>query len=447
MKGAIPLRSVKAFVAFGFLLLSFAMLLPAFNAAGPTVYVVPIEDEVERGLQAFIERALEEAEDADAEAVIFEIDTPGGFVNAADGIARLLSDTKLETIAFVNRDALSAGAFLALNADEIYMHPNSRMGAAQVIDQAGNAAGDKANSAWLSSMENAAASSGRDPLYALAMADAGIDLPELQAAEGQLLTLNAAEAREVGYSEGTVSSIEELLTAKGWQDAQLVAVDETFSETLARFLTNPVVVPFLLSIAALGLLLELFTPGVGIPGFMGLLSLMLFFYGHLVAGLAGYESIVLLVIGLGLLITEFFVPGGIAGILGIAAVLGSIFLAGGDPMATAISILIAMIAATAGMVIIVKFFGKRPHLFKRLILTDATDTKSGYVSAVNRPELVGRLAVTATALRPSGTIKLDDEWIDAVSDGRFIDPKTQVKIIKVEGSRIVVRELEKEEEE
>ncbi|MDS8792121.1 hypothetical protein RLL03_00625, partial [Streptococcus pneumoniae] len=80
----------------------------------------------------------------------------GGFVNAADGIARLVDEAELETLAFINQDALSAGAFLALHNDEIYMHPNGRMGAAQVIDQAGNAAADKANSAWLASMRSAA---------------------------------------------------------------------------------------------------------------------------------------------------------------------------------------------------------------------------------------------------------------------------------------------------
>ena len=221
----------------------------------------------------------------------------------------------------------------------------------------------------------------------------------------------------------------------------------SFSEGLIVILTNPIVVPILLSIAALGLLLEMFTPGLGIPGILGLSSLLLFFYGHVAAGLAGFDSIFLLIVGIGLLLTEFFIPGGVLGIIGLSFILVSILLAGGDLETTAISILIALIVATAGMVIIVKFFGKRPHLFKRFILSDATDTKSGYVSAVNRPELVGQIAVTATALRPSGTIKLNDEWIDAVSDGRFIDPKTQVKIIKVEGSRIVVRELEKEEEE
>ncbi|WP_439895823.1 hypothetical protein [Planococcus faecalis] len=105
-------------------------------------------------------------------------------------------------------------------------------------------------------------------------------------------------------------------------------------------MTNPIVVPILLSIAGLGLLLELFTPGVGVPGFIGLTFLMLFFYGHLVAGLAGYESIVLLVIGFGLLIAEFIIPGGVAGFLGIAAILGSVLLAGGDLKTTAIAYLL-----------------------------------------------------------------------------------------------------------
>ncbi|MDJ0331077.1 nodulation protein NfeD [Planococcus sp. S3-L1] len=438
---------VKVCIGFGLLLLSFLLMLPAIQADTSTVYVIPIEDEVERGLQAFIERGIEEAEDAGAEAIIFEIDTPGGFVAAADGIARLLDKTSLKKIAFINQDALSAGAFLALHNDEIYMHPNGRMGAAQVIDQAGNAAADKASSAWLASMKNAAQTASRNPQIALAMADASIDLPELGAAEGKLLTLGAAEAEQVNYSQGTVSTLDELLSLKGLEDATVVTIDETFSESLARFLTNPIVVPILLSIAGLGLLLELFTPGIGVPGFIGLTFLMLFFYGHLVAGLAGYESIVLLVIGFGLLIAEFIIPGGVAGFLGIAAILGSVLLAGGDLKTTAIAVLIAMIVATIGMVIVVKFFGKRLDLFKRIILTDATDTAGGYVSTTNRPELVGKIAQTVTALRPSGTIKLDDERIDAVSEGRFIDSGKDVKIIKVEGSRIVVRELEKQEEE
>ncbi|WP_370512385.1 nodulation protein NfeD [Planomicrobium sp. CPCC 101110] len=441
------MRGAKIFKALFLLLLSLLVFMPFVHANAPAVYVIPIEAEVERGLQSFIERGIEEAEEAGAKTIVFDINTPGGFVNAADGIARLIEETELETVAFVNTDALSAGAFLALNSDEIYMHPKGRMGAAQVIDQAGNAAEAKANSAWLASMETAAESAGRNPQYALAMADPSVSLPEFQAGEGKLLTLSAPEAEGVGYSEGTVSSIEELLALKNYEDAELVTVNETFSETLARFLTNPIVVPILLSIAFLGLIMELFTPGLGVPGFVGLSSLLLFFYGHLVAGLAGYEAIILLIIGFGLLVVEFFVPGGIAGFFGLAAIFGSILLAGGDLQTTSIAILIALIVASVGMVILLKFFGKRLHLFNRIILMDSTNTESGYVSNVNRMELVGQTAITMTALRPSGTIKLNDERIDAVSEGRFVDPGKNVKIIKVEGSRIVVREIEQEGEE
>lgn len=229
--------------------------------------------------------------------------------------------------------------------------------------------------------------------------------------------------------------------------AQSAEAGSTFGSQLVEFITHPVVVPVLLSIAALGILLEMFTPGMGVPGLIGFAALAIYFYGHWAAGLAGWSTLFLLILGVTLLLVELIIPIGLIGFLGLLAILGSVLLAGGDLKATAIAILIALIVATAGMVIIVKFFGKRLHLFKRVVLTDSTNTESGYVSNVNRYELVGQFAKTATALRPSGTIKLMDERIDAVSDGRFIDAGKEVKIIKVEGSRIVVREVEKEEEE
>ncbi|GKW44316.1 NfeD family protein [Planococcus sp. NCCP-2050] len=229
--------------------------------------------------------------------------------------------------------------------------------------------------------------------------------------------------------------------------AESAEASGTFGSQLIEFITHPIVVPVLLSIAALGILLEMFTPGMGVPGLIGFTALAVYFYGHWAADLAGWDTLFLLILGVTLLLVELIIPIGLIGFLGLLAILGSILLAGGDLKTTAIAILIALIVATAGMVIIVKFFGKRLHLFKRVVLTDSTNTESGYVSNVNRYELVGQTAKTATALRPSGTIKLMDERIDAVSDGRFIDAGKEVKIIKVEGSRIVVREVEKEEEE
>ena len=429
------------------LLLSFLMILPTLVAAdAPIVYKIPIYKEVEKGLYAFLKRSIHEAEEADAKAIILEINTPGGFVDSAEKIVNLLDSTSIRKIAYINSEALSAGAYLALHTDEIYMSPGGTIGAAAVINSSGNTADKKANSAWKAKMINAAELTGKNPIYAQAMADETVHLPEYRAPSGELLTLSSSEALEVGYSNGTVKSLKELLEVTNLADAKIVKTEETFTELLARFITNPIVVPILLSIASLGLIVELYSPGFGVAGTMGLISLMLFFFGHLVAGLAGYETIIIFVIGVILIIAEFHLPGGISGILGAAAIIFSIILAGGNILLMCISVLIALTVAIVGMVIIMKFFGKQLKVLKKVILSDATTTEQGYVSNENRLELIGKIAVTMTPLRPAGTIRINDERIDAVSDGSFVERDKHVIIIKVEGSRIVVREISKGEE-
>jgi membrane-bound serine protease (ClpP class) len=426
--------------------ISFLLILPSLSVIASEVYRIPIKDEVEKGMRAFLERAFTEAEGAGAEIVILDIDTPGGYVDSAQDIAKLMDETPLKVVAFINTDALSAGAFLALHADEIYMVPTGRIGAAAVIDSAGNAAEAKADSAWRTAMIQAAESSNRNPLYALAMADEKVDLPKYRAGKGDLLTLSAKEALEVGYSEGTFNSIDEVIAHLNLSDATVTTVDESFAEKIARFITNPIIVPILLSVASLGLIVELYSPGFGVAGTMGLIAMALFFFGHTVAGLAGYESIIIFFIGIGLIIAEFFLPGAIAGIIGLALIIGSILLAGGNVFHMGISVLIALIVAIVGMVIIVKFFGKKINVFNKMILRDATDTEHGYVSNVNRVELIGKKAISMTPLRPSGTIMFEDERIDAVTEGGYVDAGKVVKIIKVEGSRTVVREVKEGEE-
>ncbi|GKV68041.1 hypothetical protein NCCP2716_05390 [Sporosarcina sp. NCCP-2716] len=411
------------------------------SAASGTVYKVPVHGEVEKGLYAFLQRSFSEAADEGADAIILDINTPGGFVDTAGEIAKLMDETKIPIIAYVNKRAMSAGAFLALHADKIYMAPNSKMGASAVIDSAGNAADTKAQSSWSADMMNAAESQGRDPKYALAMADPDVDVKEYRAGKGKLLTLTNKEAESVGYSEGTAADYAALLSEIDMQGADVITSAPTVSEKIARFITNPVVVPILLSLAGLGLVVELYSPGFGVAGTMGLSALLLFFYGHMIAGLAGYEALLLFLLGAGLIVAEIFLPHGIAGILGAVAVTASIILAGANPMYMAISVLIALAVAIMGMVVIMKFFGKRLHLLNKVVLMDATDTESGYVSNVNHVDWIGKTGTTLTALRPSGAIEMDGERIDVVSEGSYIDKGKHVKIVKVEGSRTVVREL------
>lgn len=434
---------IRQMISMGLILLAVIIfILPEKGLSKQeSVYVVPLEDTVEKGLYHFLKRAVTTAEQEGAETVVFEVHTPGGAVDAAGEIAKLLSNTEVKTVAYINYNALSAGAYISLYADEIYMAPNGSMGAAAIIDQQGNTAGKKAESMWFTAMENAAKHSGRDPIYALAMADEDVDLPEYGAKKGDLLTLSADEALEVGYAEGIVSNMDELLSTLGYSEADVFNVNETFAEKFARFITNPIVVPILLSIGSLGLVLELYSPGFGIPGFMGISALLLFFYGHLVAGLAGYETIIMFLLGVGLIIAEFFVPGGILGILGAGSIVVSIFLAAENVKYMAMSMLLAVFIAILGSIIMLKVFGKKMKFWRKLILTDATTTESGYVSNQNRLELIGVEGYTLTDLRPAGTVVVDDERIDVVSEGGFIAKNVKVKIVKVEGSRIVVREI------
>ncbi|RUL57049.1 NfeD family protein [Lysinibacillus antri] len=423
-------------------LLSFTFIFPSLTAhANKNVYHIPLEDEVEKGLYAFLQRAFEEAVTADAKAIILEIHTPGGFTDAAEDIAKLMDNTPVEIIAFINSKAHSAGAFLALHADKIYMVPDGTMGAAAIIDSAGNAADEKANSAWITTMKVAAESSKRKPIYAQAMADKTVNLPELRAPEGKLLTLSASEALEVGYSEGTVKTLSDVLARIGLEDSEVISIEPTFAEKIARFITNPIVVTLLLTVASLGLMIELFSPGFGWPGLTALTAFAAFFFGHMVAGLAGYESVLIFVVGLILLVSELFVPGGIVGIIGGAFMIISLLFAGESVVHMAYSILIALFIAVMGMVVLMKFFGKNLHVFNKLILRDATTTEEGYVSNVNRIELLGKIGETITPLRPAGTVVVGNERIDVVSEGSYIDSKKKVEIIQVEGSRIVVREM------
>ncbi|MBU8770390.1 NfeD family protein [Cytobacillus oceanisediminis] len=432
-------RAITAFSLF------FALLLLGSPFQGKAdnekILIVPIEETVEKGLYAFLNRAVQTAEEENASAIIFEINTPGGAVDAAGQIGRLLTSTNIKTISFVNKQALSAGAYIALNTDEIYMVPGSTMGSAAIIDQQGNTAGKKAESYWFAAMQSAAAQTDRDPVYALAMADESVDLPDLGAPKGKLLTLTAEQAKEVGYSEGTVDSRAELLKVLGFEGADIQTIDESFAEKVARFITHPVVIPILLSIGSIGLVLELYSPGFGVPGLMGLSALLLFFYGHMVAGLAGYETLILFVIGIGLIIAEFFLPGGIAGIAGIAAVLGSLFLAADNAAHMGMSILIAMGVSILASILMIKVFGKKMKFFKKIILTDSTNTEKGYISNKSRLELLGLEGYALTALRPSGTVVIGDERIDVVSEGGFILKGAKIKVVKAEGSRIVVREV------
>ena len=178
---------------------------------------------------------------------------------------------------------------------------------------------------------------------------------------------------------------------------------------------------------------------------MGISALLLFFYGHFIAGFAGYESLILFIVGLVLIILEMFLPGGILGILGLGGIILSILLAGKSVVDMAIYLVIAITIAIAAMVILMKYFGKKIQIFNKLILRDSTNTEQGYVSNKTRTDLLGKVGVSITPLRPSGTALFGNERIDVVTEGSFIPSDQKVIVVSVEGVRVVVREYKEEE--
>ena len=416
------------------------------DGSGQLVYVIPIENEVERGLEAFLRRSTGEAEEANADYIIFEINTPGGRVDAANNIGEILQGIQIPKTAYIRSQAISAGSYIALFADNIYMNPQATIGASGIIQGDGAAADEKAQSYWREAMGSAAEAKGRDRIYAEAMADPDIDLPEYNAPTGKYLTLGPSSALEVGYSKGTVNHRTELLSDLNLENAEIVEVELSFAEQVARFVTNSFVVSILLSLAGLGIILELYSPGFGVPGTIGILSLLLFFYGHMIAGFAGYEVLILFFLGIGLIIVEFFVPGGIVGGLGVVSIIAALFLSTPNVTQLSYSILIALIVTIAFAVFLYRRIGLEKGIFKHIILSDKETPDRGYTASDHREELVGQIGVAITPLRPSGTAIVNGERLDVVTEGGFIMRDAQIKILSVAGSRVVVSEVKKEEE-
>lgn len=205
--------------------------------------------------------------------------------------------------------------------------------------------------------------------------------------------------------------------------------------------TDPIMVTILLTIAGIGIVMELFSPRFGIPGFVGITALLFYFYVHFQAGLAGVGTIGLFVTGLVLIFLEFFLPGAIAGTIGFAALIASLFMAGGTGLAIGISLLISLFFSILFFFVMVKFFNKKIMLFNKMVLFDSARKEDGYVTNENRTDLLEKEGIALTTLRPSGTAVFVDERVDVVSEGSYIEKNAKVKVIKVEGARIVVREV------
>lgn len=417
------------------------------------VYHIDISGTIDLGLPPYIQRVLDEAKAADAKAVVLEVNTFGGRVDAATQIKDILLNSEIPTLAYINKRAISAGALISLSCDKIGMAPGSSIGAATVVDQSGQKASEKQISYFRAEMGATAEEKGRNRKIAEGMVDEDVEIEGLSE-KGKLITLTAEDAIKWKMADYIAPTLEAFLDSAGYGGEEIVYSEVNWAEEVVRFLTGPVISSLLISLGLLGLFMEIKSPGWGLPGTLGLLCLALFFGSHYIISLASALEIILFLVGVALLLVEIFIlPGfGVAGVAGIVALVAGIYLSllgsfeavsFDDFVRAAYQILGSITLTIVGAIAVAQFLPKT-GIWKRISLSVEEDRESGYVVNKEYQQHVGKIGKAITPLRPAGVGLFDGERLDVVSEGAFIEADTPIKIIKIDGYRLVVREYHDE---
>ncbi|MFZ5948955.1 MAG: NfeD family protein [Stygiobacter sp.] len=412
------------------------------------IYVSNIEGDIDLGIAPYVKRVVREAEENKAQAIVFRINTFGGRVDAATQIKDAILNSKVKTIAFIDKRAISAGALIALSCEKIIMVPGASMGASTVVDQEGKKQSEKYQSYMRSEMRATAEKNGRRTDIAQAMVDESIVIRDLKDDSTKLVTLTAEEAVKFKMADTILTSLQEVKDYFGFSYAETRSISSNWAEDVVRFLSNPIVSSLLIMIGLIGLFTEIKTPGWGLVGTAGLIALTLFFGTSYILELATIWEIIIFIMGVILLIVEIFViPGfGITGILGIILMMVALFfgLITDIDIATtnAISIAIIQLASTFVLTAIVIYFIwkflPKSQTFNKLILDENLKSKSGYTAKPEIENLVGKVGKSITDLRPAGSILIDNQRIDVVTEGDYIEKDNDVIVKKVEGSKVIV---------
>ena len=436
-------------------------------AQSQVVYKVPIHDTIDLGLPPFIERSIEMAENDKADAIIFDIDTFGGRLDAATQIKDAILSTKIPTIAFINRRAISAGALISLSCEKIVMTSGGTIGAATAVDMSGKKGSEKVISYMREEMAATAESRNRNIEIAKGMVDEDLSFTHLMIdgdsvkvldlegrKEGKLITLTTELAIKYNIADDEQETFEKLLSSLEFENADIITTSENWSELFVRFLTNPVVASLLTTFGFLGILFELQSPGWGIPGIVGLVCLFLSLSASFIARLATMNDILIILAGLALLIIEIIIiPGfGFAGIGGILLILWGLYelLLPDTPIGPEIEIMamwgfiIGIVGSIFGLFLLFKLMIKT-SFWQKLTSPGVGGVEAGYSASGGWENLVGQEGTAQSDLRPSGWITVKDQRLFVVTEGDFIEKECKVKIHSVDGNRVVVRKLNLEE--
>ena len=431
-----------------------ALAAPSAQERRLVVYVAPIEGIIDLGLAPFVERVLEEATAAGAAAVVLEINTFGGRVDAAVQIRDALLNSRVPTVAFVNKRAISAGALISLAAEKVVMTAGGTLGAATPV-QAGQpgdgakAVGEKTVSYVRKEFRATAEARRRPPLLAEAMVDADVAIKGV-IEKGKLLTLTTEEALKHKVADFRADTLEEALKRLDLGGAEIRRASLNWAEQVVRFLTHPVLSSLLVSVGILGIIIELRSPGFGVAGAIGVGSLAAFFWGHWLVQLAGWGELLLALLGVALLVLELLViPGfGLAGVAGILALFAALVLSvigsGATPeffMLAGGRILLALLVAVIASFALLRFMPRLPFGRQIILQSDLGTGPEHGAAPESDLRWLGKRGRAASPLRPAGIAEIEGTRVDVVSEGDLIEPGTPIEVTRVDGNRIVVRPI------
>jgi len=435
------------------------------------VYVLPIRDDIMPPLVYLVRRGVKEAMEARADLLVLDMDTNGGRVDVTEEIIEILNNFKGQTATFVNKKAFSAGAFISIATQKIFMAPQSVIGAAApILMMPGGPPQDmpetmqaKMNSALRALVRTSAEKNGYNIAVVEAMIDKSKELKiddKVLNEKGQILTLTNTEAeREYGQppkpllSSGTVASIENLLAKVGYAEARRVEIRPTGAETLASWIN--MISPLLLIVGIAGIYIEFKTPGFGLPGIIGVVAFALYFFGGYIAGLSGLEWIGVFLLGLALVALELFVfPGtfalGLAGaaLMLVALVMAMVDVYPGMPSLPTFKMLQLplrdLLIAFAGGAVAVWILSRwlpRTSLYGKLVSQTASGVTTVLELEQKQESRIGQVGVAVSSLRPGGKAQFGDEILDVISQGELIARGQRVRIVGHSGTEAVVEAI------
>lgn len=427
------MRSMKALLVL--FLIAIAMLWHSAAEAAPVV-IVNIKGEINGGQTALIQRALNDANTMGAQFILVELDTFGGQVDAAVKIRDMISETPLNTICYIKNRAWSAGALIAIAHRQIAIAPGGSIGAAEPIP-----ATEKNIAALRAEFAATANKTGRNAQIAEAMVDKTLGFVGV-AEPGKIVALTDYQAASLGYADVVAPDRASVLAHYGLAGNELLEYTPSWRDTFSGWLSEEATKSLLITIIILAILTEIKTAGTGVAALVGLVAAGLFFISQWWVGFAGWVELALFFGGLLLLLVELYTPGvGIFGVSGLAAILLSFLLVLGASTAALSLLATSLVIAVLIFLLILKRLPSS-KLWTKLVLKDSATDAEGFVSSDDYKAYTDREGIAITPLRPAGIMAIDGKQLNVVSEGQFIPQGTKLKVVNTSGNRIVVRPAE-----